>query len=99
MPFVVFYVREGKATAQKALNKLNALFAQHPEIRGSGEQPRFNAKVTPLLWVAQGAGDDKEIPENASFYEPSKIYYRPDVTGGVENYHLVHPETGRELTE
>lgn len=96
LPFVVIYPRDGKDSAQGVLNKLYSLFKKHPEFKGSGERPRYNAKVNDLIWVAQGDADYK-TDEYAGYYEPSRIYYRPDITGRIENYHLKHPETGIEI--
>jgi len=97
LPQVVFYVKDGKEVAQKALIKIYNLFTQHPEIKGSGIRPRFNAKVTDLIWIAQGNGDYKAGRYSAYYEQPLKAYYRPDIAGTIQNYHLRHPETGQEL--
>lgn len=98
MPVVVIYVLDGTKAAQEVLNKLYQLFKKHPEIKGSGEQPRFNGKVTDLIWIAQGDGDSKRSRFNDEYFElPSKIYYRSDLTGTVRNYHLKNPETGNPI--
>lgn len=94
-PIIVIYPASGKANAQKALNKLYALFKNEP---GSGVQPRYNAKVTDLIWIAQGDSHVKSKEEYQSYFEqPNRVYYRKDFTGKDENYHLIHPETDKEI--
>jgi predicted nuclease with TOPRIM domain len=95
MPKIVFYIANGQDKAQKALNKLYALF--NDKIKGLGLQPRYNAKVTDLIWFAQGDGDFKG-DECAKYYEaPGRTYYRANITGEKMNYHLTHPGTGKEI--
>lgn len=97
VPQAVFYIIDGKEAAQKVLNTLYFLFKKE-NISGSGTRPRFNAKVNDLIWVAQGNGDYKEGASYSQLYEqPLKAYYRSDISGQQENYHLKHPETGQEL--
>lgn len=92
-PLIAFYSAPGKENAQKLLNKLYYLFKDTP---GLNKRPRYNARVTDLLWIAQGDGDYK-TDEFAKYYEPNRVYYRADITGILRNYHLVHPETGKEI--
>ncbi len=102
LPRVVFYSDLGTESTQRALDILYNLFKKHPEIKGSGERPRFNGKVNDLIWVAQGNGDDKiaGAGNNLAYFEqPLMIYYRPDFTGKVENYHLKNSETGKEIID
>ena len=101
VPRFVFYTEiTGTMVAQKALDKIYAIFKKHPEIKGSGDRPRYNGKVNDLIWIAQGNGDDKKIPENEQYFEqPLMIYYKPDFTGTVKNYHLKNPETGKEIID
>lgn len=94
LPLIAFYAAPGTDNAQKLLNKLYQLFKDTP---GLNKQPRFNARVSDLLWIAQGDGDYK-TDEFAKYYEnPKRVYYRPDFTGKLQNYHLIHPETGKEI--
>lgn len=97
-PYLVIYVKDGKDAAQKALNKLYFLFKNHSEFKGTGQRPRFNTKVNDLIWVAQGDGDDK-TDANTPYFDQSRIYYSSTITGRQENYHLKHPETGKELID
>jgi hypothetical protein len=99
IPAVVLYTKNGTEATQKALNKIYHEFVQHPEIRGSGIRPRFNAKVNDLIWIAQGNGDNKGGQYSQYYEPPFQAYYRKDITGEIENYHLKHPETGRELID
>ena len=97
IPAVVLYSKNGTEATQKALNKIYHEFVQHPEIRGSGIRPRFNVKVNDLIWIAQGNGDNKGGQYTQYYEPPFQAYYRKDITGEIENYHLKHPETGQEL--
>jgi hypothetical protein len=93
-PRVVIYLY-GKENAQKVLN---ILYKKLQGIPGSGNRARFSAYVTNLIWVAQGNGDEKLDPMKKNDYEqPYQIYFRPDFTGIVEDYHLKHPQTGADL--
>lgn len=95
MPTIVLYIFGGIEDAQKALDKLYEIFKNTP---GLGISPRFNAKVTDFIYVAQGDGQYKS-GDFAQYYEqPRKVYYRPDLTGTAINYHLKHPQTGDELS-
>lgn len=94
MPTIVLYIFGGKEDAQKALDKIYALFST---TKGLNISPRFNARVTSFIYVAQGDGQYK-TGDFAKYYEqPYQIYYRPDFTGTPTNYHLQHPQTGNEL--
>lgn len=94
-PRVVIYPTRGKENAQKALNKL---YAGLKDIKGLGLRPRYNAKVSDLIWVAQGDSNFKNQARYQKYFEgPDFRYFRPDLTGKFQNYHLVHPETGQEI--
>ena len=87
----------GKEQAQKIVDALyhNKIMSEMP---GSGLRPRFNGKVNDLIWIAQGDGDFKMENLYDWYYEmPAKIYYRKDITGKVENYHLINPGTKQEV--
>lgn len=87
-PIMVIYPASGKAHAQKVLDTVYKLFKDLP---GMDITPRFNEKITSLIYVAQGDGDDKKLPENAHYFESGLVYFKADVTGKVEDYHLVNP--------
>lgn len=92
---IVVYPIMGKEKAQKALDKLYAVFK---DVRGLDIQPRYNAKVTDLIWVAQGDSHTKSGRLYKPYFEPPKrVYYRKDFTGIDQDYHLIHPETGKEI--
>ena len=86
-PRIVLYIY-GKENAQTALDILFDVFKDE---QGSGKLPGHNDPVTSLLSVAQGDRDWKEDPCLAKFYEEGKVYYRADITGKVQNYHLKNP--------
>ena len=94
-PRVVIYPAIGKDKAQRALNKL---YAGLKEIKGLGIKPLFNKKVTDLIWIAQGDSNYKKFSQYKPYFEqPKLVYFRKDLTGKDENYHLLHPETGKEI--
>ncbi len=91
---VVIYA-SGKENAQKMLN---SIYAKFKNMVGLDIAPRYNAKVTDLIWIAQGDGDYKLEQPFISYYEsPLRVYYRADITGAAQNYHLINPETGKEI--
>jgi hypothetical protein len=95
MPLFVIYPAVGKENAQQLLNMMYPLFTG--EVLGNGQRPRWNARVNDLIWIAQGNGEHKD-DENKEYYEPNRVYYRADITGTKQNYHLVHPAT-KELID
>ncbi|GEM_PF-5800300 len=56
LPTIVVYPRAGKEHAQKVLNILYALFK---DVEGLNKTPRFNRKITSLIYYAQGDSDYK----------------------------------------
>ena len=97
VPKIVIYIGNGQVAAQKALNEIYRIFKDRP---GIGRTPRFNAKITNFIYFAQGDRTEKYKPSNQQYFEqPKMIYYKRDVTGKPENYHLIHPVTGREIVE
>ncbi len=94
---VVIYAN-GKEHAQRILD---ALYRNNiiRSIKGSGIRPRFNGKVNDLIWIAQGDGDYKEGIYKEYYEQPALIYYHSGITGKRENYHLVNPETKKEIVD
>lgn len=100
-PLVALYCTS-RDQAQKVLNEIYRLFGH---IEGSGVRPRFNGKVTDLIWFAQGNANYKFDPSNPSYIaqpqgvqyeEPYRIYCASEESPNP-NY-LYHPETGEALT-
>lgn len=90
---IVIYPASGKENAQKLLDKLYSLLKN---VEGSGQHPFANARVSDLIWIAHGDSGDK--PFFRHYYEqPNMVYFRPDMTGTIENYHLINPETRKEI--
>lgn len=88
LPRIVIYVGGGKEPAQQALNEIYNLFKNET---GMNKGPGFNEKVTSLIYFAQGNRDDK-IGESSSYFEqPGLVYFKSNVTGSNEDYHLVNP--------
>ena len=95
IPRIVIYLAAGKENAQAGLNKLFVLLK---DIKGLDIRPRFNAKVTDLIWVGQGDSLYKTDPKTQAYFEqPNKVYYRPDFTGTQQDYRLQHPETKKPI--
>ena len=89
MPLIVIYAASGKEKAQRLLNKIYALFKN---TAGLDQTPRFNQKVTNIIYFAQGDADYKIAPWYQKYYEqPELIYYKNDITGKIEDYHLQIP--------
>lgn len=90
-PKVVIYAFS-KNNAQKILNEVYESLKNMP---GLNIRPRGNAKVTDLIWIAQGDGDYKTDRYTAYYENPlaqnGRVYYRKDITGKDQNYHLKHP--------
>lgn len=87
-PNIVIYPISGKDNAQKVLNEIYKIFK---DIEGNNLTPRFNKKVTSLIYYAQGNGDDKPIqPED---YEDDKIHFKSDFVkkDTHEDYKLTIP--------
>lgn len=105
LPVMVLYPSNGKDNAQQLLNIVYSLFK---DMQGLDITPRYNQKVTDLIYFAQGNADDKNDslrlitgksdPNWATFdyYEqPDMIYFKPDFVtpGQFVDYHLKTPST------
>lgn len=91
MPLVVIYPKSGKQNAQVALNTIYNLFK---DMHGLDKVPRYNQKVTDLIYYAQGDADYKNKAELKDYFEqPGMIHYKSDfvVPGHPEDYKLMLP--------
>lgn len=86
-PIMVVYPHASKQAAQYVLNKLYALFQN---LRGRDISPRYNQKITSLLYCAQGDSNYKD-DAFAPYYEPDRVYYRSDFEGDHKEYRLENP--------
>lgn len=93
LPIIVIYANPGKATAQLIVDKLYSVF---DGIEGSGQVPRFNVKVTSLLYWAQGDGDHKEQAFYKKYYDqPGMRCYASNIKqflnpqAPLEDYYLI----------
>jgi len=94
-PKIVLYISAGKYDAQKALNML---YERYRAKEGLNRAPRFNQKVTSLIYFAQGDGDNKEKSHLHGFFEqPDMIYLKHEPKDPIQDYHLVDPGTGARL--
>jgi len=88
VPKIVIYV-DGREEAQMVLNLIYSHFGT---IEGLDRAPAFNERITSLIYVAQGNRDDKkEMFAQQYFEQPDMVYFKPDVTGEQQDYHLVNP--------
>jgi hypothetical protein len=94
MPIIVIYIFTGKDDTQKVLN---ILYESLKDIPGLGIPPRYNAIINDLIYVAQGSGEDKGGRFSKYYEQPRQAYYRSDITGSPQDYHLKHPATGAEV--
>lgn len=105
-PLIVIYVY-GRNDAQEVLDQIYAAFKDEP---GRGYQPRYNARVTDCIWVAQGHGDEKgsHLPDTNKILDPkiyweqpNRIYFSEAVAKHLEipldSFYLRHPTTGAVL--
>lgn len=87
MPIMVLYPHASKDAAQYLLNSVYDLFK---DVQGKNVAPRYNERVTSLIYFAQGDGDYKN-DFYAGYYEPDRVYYRSDFEGELQDYHLKNP--------
>ncbi len=94
-PRVVIYPAQGKENTQKALNKLATIFANTKGL--PNRKLLYHAKVNDLIWIAQGDSRYKGN-EYAIYYEhPNRVYYHPNTTGTLHDYHLKFPGTDKDI--
>lgn len=87
LPKIVIYVYGTKDRAQLVLDVIYEVFK---DWQGVDRAPAFNEKVTSFIYFAQGDRTEKlTYPEY--FEEPNKVYFKTDVTGKHEDYHLKNP--------
>lgn len=85
MPIIVIYSRAGKEFAQRLLDAIVDLFG---DAHGLDTAPRFNRKITSLIYYAQGDGDDKLIPGAEQYFEEDFVHFKSDFTGEEVDYKL-----------
>lgn len=85
MPALIIYPQNGKEHAQRVLDIIEELF---DGVQGLDVVPRFNQKVTSLIYYAQGNGDDKIYDHLKSYYEDDLIHFKSDFTGRKVDYRL-----------
>jgi ankyrin repeat protein len=76
LPIIVIYPGIGKNNAQFVLDTIYKLFGH---LEGLDITPRYNKKVTSLIYYAQG--DSLQKSNNERDYMPDKIFFRPDYEG------------------
>jgi hypothetical protein len=88
-PQFVIYT-EGKENAQKIVD---ILYKNFEKTLGLNVTPRYNEKVTSLIYFAQGQGKDK-AKYSFLFEQPDMVYFKANVTGQKEDYRLKNPSKG-----
>ena len=90
VPRIVIYPADGKQHAQQALDSIYNAFKKK---KGTNETPRFNQKVTSLIYFAQGSGNTKLQLSDDYFEADKKIYFDSNLTpsGVGGGYHLAIP--------
>jgi len=79
-PKIVIYPASGKDAAQRVLQTIIAHFKQDP---GLSVAPRFNKRITDLIYVAQGNGDDK-VGNNLDYFQaPEYVYFNREKVASV----------------
>jgi len=89
IPTIVIYVENGISAAQKVLNSIYNLFRNRP---GTDITPRWNKRITSLIFWAQGDGDVKANEDLYHLFSEDRICYRADLTGKIVDYYLKNPE-------
>ncbi len=89
-PIIVIYPGSSKKDAQTVLNSVYKLFGT---MEGLDMAPRFNEKITSLIYYAQSHGDIKRGNEFDEFFTEDKKFFKPDVEGkGYDiDYRLQNP--------
>ncbi len=94
VPKIVIYAVTGKDKAQYVLDEVYKEFLQ---LEGLDMPPRFNEKVTSLIYFAQGDGDEKLLPKKQYLFEfPDRVYYRDDV---LRYYYELKDKNAEQLEE
>lgn len=86
-PIMVIYCHASKDAAQYVLNEVYALF-RHKQ--GLDITPRYNRKITSLIYYAQGDGDYKS-EHYSDYYEAGLVHYHPKFEGIIKDYWLRNP--------
>lgn len=89
-PIIVIYPTIGKENAQFALDSIYALFKN---VEGLDLTPRFNEKITNLIYYAQGNANEKMDTLGEKYFTEDKIVYIPDFVSkkNPQDYHLRSP--------
>jgi hypothetical protein len=87
LPIMVIYCHANKDAAQYVLNEVHALF-KHKQ--GLNITPRYNRKITSLIYYAQGDGDRKD-GIYSDYYEEGLVHYHPKFEGVIKDYWLDNP--------
>lgn len=86
IPRIVIYIGGGKQNAEIVLNHLLAIFGTR---KGLNTRPEFNAKLTSLIYFAQGDREDKILtPIRTRFFDEQLNYVYFDQKKVAEYLHI-----------
>lgn len=99
MPRIVIYSALGKENAQLVLNKIFTLLSNYysTESLFVEDMPRFSAKISGLIYYAQGGGDLKNMlsdPEKEDLLSPSQVHFS---WGAQDEHRLTIPKSMSSL--
>jgi hypothetical protein len=93
-------IRESKEKAQHVLDRF---YAEFKDVPGSGLVPRYNEKVTDLIFFAQGNRADRLLSDIESEFDEREgmVYFMPGYhlqgePAGTVDFHLKNPATTRK---
>ena len=95
LPIMVIYPASDQASAQRVLNSVYEIYK---DTQGMDIRPRFNEKITSLIYYAQGDGDHKK--EDGKYYKlPEKIFYKSDFVepDTQQDFHLKNPSLKQKI--
>lgn len=81
LPIIVIYPAGKKEVAEYLLNKFIEIYG---DMTGANLTPRYNKKITSLIYYAQGEGDSKG-DRYKQYYTEDRVFYRKDFEGEGEN--------------
>lgn len=91
---VIYAGGNGKEDAQRLLDALYELLrdGNGNPMQGLDIVPRWNRKVTSLIYWSQGHGGNKKNRKNRLYeYQDDRVCYKSFITGELEEYELVNP--------
>ena len=99
LPKVVIYIGaklgDWTVSARNAQLVLDAMYAQFGSVEGLDVTPRYNQRITSLIYIAQGNGDFKRLQKKV--WTDDMVYLRPDAMAG-RTYHILRNPADPQAT-